>query len=184
MDRNDTFQFPSTPQGVSITPSTNEPGGTEGSPYRFILTTHFSKATLYSIEITVKPKFRPDGTSNTPEHVPGSPFAVMVRPADLSVSNCKPPPESGPGFDTSVAGRGTDFTVVPRDRFDNIRCQDAYGLNDSLVVVVTKDGTDLVDLGKYKPVEWHAASASVPDSPACDVGAQWRVKLPLARSGD
>eukprot|EP01043_Picozoa_sp_COSAG02_P083764 COSAG02_NODE_21722_length_777_cov_1.402655_1_plen_241_part_10 len=147
-----------------------------------LFSTNISAATPYNVSIMVAPSSWPDGVRRTPKHVPGSPYDIFVRPAELSVRSCKPPPESGPGFTTSVAGRGTDFTVVPRDRFDNVRCQDIYGLNDSLVVVATID--DNTGQHHNGVAVWRNSSSSHGNSLLCDSGSRWDVSLPLVVSGD
>eukprot|EP01048_Picozoa_sp_COSAG05_P019169 COSAG05_NODE_2944_length_2477_cov_55.420101_1_plen_801_part_10 len=52
--------------------------------------------------------------------LPHSPYAVMLRPAELDVDP-KDPNTSGPGpqFDETEAGRTSVFGVVPRDEFGN-----------------------------------------------------------------
>eukprot|EP01051_Picozoa_sp_SAG22_P003124 SAG22_NODE_148_length_17459_cov_18.266359_5_plen_3015_part_00 len=73
-----------------------------------------------------------------------SPFSIFVRPAGLDVEKSAAHgaptacPESGPGFKDTEAGRLTSFSVVPRDKFDNIRAKAQYQLSDQLKVTAGK----------------------------------------------
>jgi hypothetical protein len=73
-----------------------------------------------------------------PVALPLSPVPVFVRPADLSPAHCG----SGNGLDPELfhsteAGRLSYFTVVPRDRFLNIRNQTLFGLSDRVTIAIT-----------------------------------------------
>ena len=72
-----------------------------------------------------------------PVSLPLSPVTVFVRPADLS------PPDCGPGngldpelFHSTEAGRLSQFPVVPRDRYSNIRNQTLFALSDHVSIEI------------------------------------------------
>ena len=73
--------------------------------------------------------------------LPQSPYAVMMRPAELDVDP-KDPSTSGPGpqFDETEAGRTSVFGVVPRDKFGNTLALNEFGedgLNVELQVALS-----------------------------------------------
>lgn len=85
-----------------------------------------------------------------PVSLPLTPMTVFVRPADLSPAHCGPGNGRDPElFESTEAGRLSQFPVVPRDRYFNVRNQTLFGLSDSVTIVIFPN-QQRVDLPVWK----------------------------------
>eukprot|EP01050_Picozoa_sp_SAG11_P021519 SAG11_NODE_3846_length_2193_cov_1.155205_3_plen_242_part_00 len=129
----------------------------------------------------------------------GAPFQIYVRPTDLLVRQSHPPPDSGPGFASVPADRVARFGVVPRDRYDNVRCRTTYNLADMLSVQADRlyrsvpEGSSPTSYNStaQQALQQHDAAATWPTDPALEScgatppagGATWTASLTLTIAG-
>lgn len=86
-----------------------------------------------------------------PVSLPLTPMTVFVRPADLSPAHCGPGNGRDPElFESTEAGRVSQFPVVPRDRYFNVRNQTLFGLSDSVTLEIFPNRQQKVDSPVWK----------------------------------